>query len=238
MGRAVELAFETRAPSAMRACERALCEVRCITGHHDPDDANMCLCLISIPHGDRLCAQLRLRPERRDLCLASCGKRQVPLFEGCRVERPWVLHARGQTREAAAMAAKRRSRRGRERRPNIGHMGRGSGEIGPRASVRGAARNALEQTIAVRLRGWDSIRIARCGYLAKPAAGFPAGTSYVVIQADDATNREIARDLLCDCSGTTDLAWDFGWTGCYLEDDRRVTELTLYPAASSAARAS
>jgi hypothetical protein len=94
----------------------------------------------------------------------------------------------------------------------IGHMRRGSGDIDPRAFGRGGARSTLEHTIAARLRGWDSIRIARCGHLVEPAAGFPGETSYVVIQADDATNRDIARDLLRDCSGITDLAWDVGWT--------------------------
>jgi hypothetical protein len=45
-------------------------------------------------------------------------------------------------------------------------------------------------------------------------------------------NRDIARSLLRDCSGTTELAWDFGWTGRRLPNGERVTELTLYPVAS------
>ena len=83
-----------------------------------------------------------------------------------------------------------------------------------------------------RLRGRTAIRIACVGCLAQCEAGHPAGTPYVVIQADNAMNREIARSLLRDCSSTTDLAWNFGWTARYLLNGERVTELTLYPATS------
>lgn len=86
------------------------------------------------------------------------------------------------------------------------------------------------------IQGWPSIRIAGSGQLTEPEAGHEPGSSYVVIQVDNAMNRDIARKLLRDCTGTTDLAWDFGWAGRYLDDGERVTELTLYPVASSRTR--
>ena len=111
-------------------------------------------------------------------------------------------------------------------------MARGSGENGHPAAIRGSGLNALQRTIAARLRNWDSIRITDSGLLTDGEAGYPAGSPYVVIQADNAMNREIARDLLREHSGTTDLAWGFGWTGRELDNGRRVTELTLYPVVS------
>jgi hypothetical protein len=96
---------------------------------------------------------------------------------------------------------------------------------------------AFELILIARLHGRTAIRIARAGYLAERQAGHPAGTPYVVIQADNAMNRDIARSLLHDCSSTTDLAWNFGWTARYLLNGERVTELTLYPATSVLRRA-
>jgi hypothetical protein len=94
----------------------------------------------------------------------------------------------------------------------------------------------FEDILVARLQGRTAIRVARTGRLAQCQAGHPAGTPYVVIQADNAMNRDIAHSLLRDCSSTTDLAWDFGWTARYLMSGERVTELTLYPDASLVAR--
>jgi hypothetical protein len=91
---------------------------------------------------------------------------------------------------------------------------------------------AFERILTVRLQGRTAIRISCAGCLAEHQADHPPGTPYVVIQADNAMNRDIARSLLRDCSSTTELAWDFGWTGRHLPNGGRVTELTLYPAAS------
>ena len=106
----------------------------------------------------------------------------------------------------------------------------------PAASVvdpGGELLSELQLTIAERLEGWESIRIARGGRLTARAEGHPVGTPYVVIQADNAMNRDIARVLLQEYSGTSDLAWEHGWTGLALGDGQRVTELTLYPLASA-----
>ena len=89
----------------------------------------------------------------------------------------------------------------------------------------------FEDVVAARLQGRTAIRIARAGSLGEAQAGHPPGTPYLVIQAGDAMNRGIARNLLRDCSSTTDLAWDYGWTPRHLPNGERVTELPLYPAA-------
>ncbi|MEJ7892937.1 MAG: hypothetical protein WKF94_09875 [Solirubrobacteraceae bacterium] len=113
-------------------------------------------------------------------------------------------------------------------------MGRGGGETTWQGQPAPALRSALADTVARRLRGWDSIRLARVGRLQQAEAGHPAGTPFVVIEADDAMNREIASNLLREHSATTDLAWEFGWTGRINEAGKRVSELTLYAHAAAA----
>src|SRR5947209_2532637 len=104
-------------------------------------------------------------------------------------------------------------------------MGRGSQSHTANQLTATRHESALERTVVERLRGWGSIRIASGGRLSVPEAGHPAGTPYLVIEADDATSRDIARTLLGDCCGTTELAWEYGWRGRFLDDGRRVTEL-------------
>ncbi len=101
----------------------------------------------------------------------------------------------------------------------------------PTGSARLSSLADFEDVLIARLQGRTAIRIARAGHLAQCKAGHPVGTPYVVIQADNAMNRDIARSLLHDCSSTTELAWDFGWTARHLPSGERVTELALYPAA-------
>jgi hypothetical protein len=66
--------------------------------------------------------------------------------------------------------------------------------------------------VAAKIQGYTQLRVLKTGSLSTPEAGKPAGTPFVVIQADNAMNRDIAKELLRDHFGTTDLAWEYGWT--------------------------
>ena len=104
--------------------------------------------------------------------------------------------------------------------------------VGNDGGLHPVTEQSLKQLVTDRLQGRQAIRVARGGRLAESEAGFPAGTPYVVIQVDNAANRDIARTLLRDFSGTSDLAWTFGWRAREGQHGRRVTELTLYAASS------
>lgn len=116
-------------------------------------------------------------------------------------------------------------------------MGRGSGEH--RDDVASpSAPSSLDREVTARIKGYSQLRVVKSGTLSAPAAGQPPGTAYVVIQADNAMNRDIAKDLLREHCGTTDLAWEYGWTmrprpG---RGSGHFSELTLYavPSGSSA----
>jgi hypothetical protein len=76
------------------------------------------------------------------------------------------------------------------------------------------------------------LRVSSFGELEEPELGQPTGMPYVVIEAETAMDREIARQVLGDRSGLNALVWDYGWTPRRRSDGRRVTELKIFPAVS------
>jgi hypothetical protein len=90
----------------------------------------------------------------------------------------------------------------------------------------------LYAQIVERLMPGLGLRVSSFGELEEPELGQPTGKPYVVIEAETAMDREIARQVLGDTSGVNALVWDHGWTPRRRSDGRRVTELKLFPAAS------
>lgn len=84
--------------------------------------------------------------------------------------------------------------------------------------------------------------VAGHGALKEPYGGHPPGTPYVVIRADCALERELARQHVETIGGVPELAWEHGWAPVRLASGELVTELRVFPtslrvqnAASSAA---
>ena len=81
------------------------------------------------------------------------------------------------------------------------------------------------------VRSLVGVGIADEGVLTEPYGGHPAGTRYMVLQADCGLERELARRALATLAGLPELAWEHGWRGRRLATGELVTELRIFPGA-------
>ncbi len=95
-------------------------------------------------------------------------------------------------------------------------------------------RDGLEGRVRQLIGHLRGVVVSDAGVLPEDREGQPAGAPYVVITARSAMDRDIARDLLAAHAGTTELAWEYGWSPRRDASGARVTDLWLYPAGGAA----
>lgn len=117
----------------------------------------------------------------------------------------------------------------------VGAMGRAAGRhhatSGPCRRDPDAATASVKQLV----RTLVGVCIADEGWLTSTYGGHPAGTRYMVLQADCALERELARRALTSLAGLPELAWEHGWRGRRLASGELVTELRIFPGAQLSA---
>lgn len=97
-----------------------------------------------------------------------------------------------------------------------------------------ACIGALGAGVARRVGHRRGLDVVEDGRLAHPDMGHPAGTYYVVIEAQTLLDCDHAEAALGDISRVPDLAWERGWQQAEAPSGRWTLRLRIFPPESVA----